>query len=77
MNPKPSKDDLLEGERLAGGATPKVNASFAEQVQSPLAKFSGILSPEAADEMERAIEECCEQVALEEWNRLPLTPLDP
>ncbi len=37
----------------------------------PLAKHFGVLSPEAADEMERAIEECCEQVDPDEWKRLP------
>lgn len=37
----------------------------------PLAKHFGVLSPEAADEMERAIEEGFEQVNPDEWKRLP------
>lgn len=37
----------------------------------PLAKHFGVLSPEAADAMERAIEEGFEQVNPDEWKRLP------
>lgn len=37
----------------------------------PLAKHFGVLSAEAADAMERVIEEGFEQVNPDEWKRLP------
>lgn len=81
MNPEPSKDDPLEAGRSAEGPISPVGSehstSSGDGALGPLARHFGVLSPEAADEMERAIEECCEQVDPEEWNRPPLTTLDP
>jgi len=59
--PEPAQIDVLHS----------LNLLFAKPPVGPLAQFAGTVDSRTADEMEAAIEACCEQVNPNDWPPLP------